>query len=134
MTGHRSAVVQLAWSPRGDLLATSSFDRSGFWRGAIPSLLLAPASECILWDKGGQARATLRGHPHTIHNLAWSPDGQTLATASYPGLVILWDPHTGTPLGSLRGPSLFVNGLAWSPDGRTLATSYFGGEMILWGR
>jgi WD40 repeat protein len=132
LTRHRSPVVQLAWSPRGDILASSSTDPSGFWRGFVPDFLLGPRAEAILWGRNAVPRAILAGHPHSINCVAWSPDGSTLATASYPGLIILWNALDGVPLGSLRGPREVVEALAWSPDGRMLAASYFHAGVTIW--
>jgi WD40 repeat protein len=38
---------------------------------------------------------TLRGHKAPIGHIAWSPDGETLASASYDGYLRLWDQETG---------------------------------------
>jgi len=51
-----------------------------------------------------------------------SPDGQTLATMSYDGLVHLWDTTTGTKLRQIRTKGGFSDTLAFSPDGGTLAS------------
>lgn len=62
-------------------------------------------------------------HQGKVLSLAWSPDGETLASASSTGQVRLWHPATGGLLKSLRDTGFAVRAIAWSRDGKHLAVA-----------
>ncbi|PSB16097.1 hypothetical protein C7B76_12410, partial [filamentous cyanobacterium CCP2] len=64
-----------------------------------------------------------------IHSIAFSPDGQLLATGGDDNLVHLWQIADGQPKLSLRGHTSRVWAVAWSPDGHVLAS----GSEDQWG-
>ncbi|UQA58553.1 WD40 repeat domain-containing protein [Polyangium aurulentum] len=75
-----------------------------------------------VWDvEGGREIAVLRGHEDSIRAIAWSPDGQRLATASADRTARIWPLDGGNPV-VLRGHAQAVSGVAWSPDGQRLVT------------
>ena len=65
---------------------------------------------------------TLCGHTGQIFDVAWSPDGQTLATGADDNLVILWDARSWQARSTLKGHSTRVVDVRWAPDGKTLAS------------
>ncbi|WP_435108577.1 nSTAND1 domain-containing NTPase [Nocardiopsis synnemataformans] len=75
--------------------------------------------------------AVLTGHTDTVRNLAWSPDGTRIATASRDGTARLWDTRGGL-LRELRGHMGMVEMASWSPDSRRLATASRDNTVRVW--
>ena len=75
---------------------------------------------------------TLRGHSSWVMSVAYSPDGQTLASGSRDNTIKLWDVKTGNPLQTLTGDSYSVWSVAYSPDGQTLASGSDDNTIKLW--
>jgi len=56
-----------------------------------------------------------------VWSLAFSPDGQMLASGSADNTIRLWRVSDGAPLRTLKGHTNVVTSVAFSPDGQTLA-------------
>jgi WD40 repeat protein len=74
----------------------------------------------------------LKGHRDRVVNIAFSPDGKLLATASTEGdtPVKLWDVAARREIATLH--TGWVWGLGFSPDSKTLATSGVDTTIQLW--
>jgi WD40 repeat protein len=66
-----------------------------------------------------------------VENVAFSPDGRTLAAGDLSGHIGLWNVTTGQRAATLTEGSL-VNSVAFSPDGHTLAVGDDAGNIALW--
>jgi WD40 repeat protein len=71
-------------------------------------------------------------HLGAIGAMALSPDGKTLATASWDHSIQLWDANSHTHLRSLRGHLNEVWSIAFSPDGKTVLSGAKDGGLFLW--
>ncbi|MFM9266434.1 AAA-like domain-containing protein [Tychonema sp. BBK16] len=111
---HNSTVMNAAFSPNGELIASVSEDKM-----------------VKLWSRDGKLLHTLKGHDSGIWSVAFSPDNQTIATGSNDGIIKLWKSN-GTFLANLIGHSAGVKGLAFAADGKTLASAAEDKTVILW--
>jgi GTPase SAR1 family protein len=116
LRGHSAVIGRLSWSPNGQVLASSSDDRT-----------------IRLWDaRTGEHLHTLTGHSSLVYSVAWSPNGQMLASSSDDRTIRLWDARTGEHLHTLTGHSEMVRSVAWSPDGQMLVSGSGDKTTRLW--
>ncbi|XP_063511158.1 coronin-7 isoform X6 [Pongo pygmaeus] len=112
LTGHMEKICSLRFHPlAADVLASSSYDLT-----------------VRIWDlQAGVDRLKLQGHQDQIFSLAWSPDGQQLATVCKDGRVRVYRPRSGPePLQEGPGPKGGRGArIVWVCDGRCLLVSGF---------
>ncbi|AMD22536.1 HHL234Cp [Eremothecium sinecaudum] len=94
-----------------------------------------------IWDcETSTPMHTLKGHYNWVLCVAWSPDGETIATGSMDSTVRLWGAEKGNDLGeALTGHSKWVSSLAWEPlhlvkagDRPRLASASKDGTIKIW--
>jgi RNA polymerase sigma factor (sigma-70 family) len=74
-----------------------------------------------------------RDNPHNCAGqIAFAPDGKTLASAGYDNVVRLWDVATAKETAQLSGHTAPVLAVAFAPDGKTLASGSHDGTARLW--
>lgn len=138
--------TDVAFSPDGTVLAVSSgnavelrdmtgFDYSGLpiseskWISAIAfspdGMLAVGAGESVFgWNLVSRQRTDLVVRTRqTVADLAFTPDGRTMAVADNTETVVLWDVAGGRRAGTLAAPEdSFVRELAFTSDGTVLGT------------
>ncbi|HLO83496.1 MAG TPA: serine/threonine-protein kinase [Nostocaceae cyanobacterium] len=127
LTGHQLKIHAIAFSPQGNILASGSSDRTiRLWslqNFTNPELKNHPGHKLL---------GTLAGHTWAVLAVAFSPDGQILATGSDDNTIKLWEVNTGQLISTLVGHSWSVVALAFTPDGETLISASWDQTIKLW--
>nr|XP_023472180.1 coronin-7 isoform X4 [Equus caballus] len=112
LTGHTEKIYSLRFHPlAANILASSSYDLT-----------------IRIWDlQAGAERLRLQGHQDQIFGLAWSPDGQQLATVCKDGRLRVYKPRSGAdPLQEGPGPEGARGArIVWVCNGLCLLVSGF---------
>lgn len=150
-------VSSVAFSPDGKLFGSGHVFNAVVWDattnqpflgtdrfGGVNCVDFSPDSNILALGQGSKIRlwnvATdesigkpFEGHSESVNSVAFSPDGQTLASGSSDHSIILWNVETGQTIGKpLTKHSESVNSVAFSPDGKILASGSNDNSIILW--
>ena len=112
--GHASLVLDVAFSPDGQLVATVSAD--GYIR--LWDASFEKDKERPRGSGAGNVTRILNVQQLVMLKVAFSPNGQLIASVSAGGLVVIWEVGSGEEVKRLPGDAKCV---AFSPDGRLLA-------------
>ncbi|QYS94432.1 hypothetical protein H0G86_001763 [Trichoderma simmonsii] len=75
---------------------------------------------------------TMKSSKCHVDSVAFSPDGQLLASALYEGTLLLWDKSIGAVRNALKGHTGKVNSVVFSSDGRKLASASDDSALLVW--
>ena len=157
-SGHSGYVLSVAFSPKGQLIASGSWDNTvKLWRAndgallktfsghsdGIRSVAFSPDGKLLasgssdntvkLWRVGdGKLMKTFKGHSNSVLSVAFSPNGQLIASGSSDSTIKLWRAADGNLLKTLSGHSDYVHSVAFSPDGELLASGSRDNTVKLW--
>ncbi|HKB03032.1 MAG TPA: protein kinase [Gemmataceae bacterium] len=120
------AVWSVAWSPDGVRLAAGAAD------GTIRVVEAVKPSPKVQVFKAHEPRRLGSAGEHGVRTLAWSPQGDRLASGGVDGLVKVWDPIRGAELTRMEGHQIWVLSVAWSPDSKRLASGGADRLVIAW--
>jgi WD40 repeat protein len=154
-------IGSLAFSPDGQWLATVGREQAFVWdvsarekvariaaqhgRMCSQGICFSPNSALLayhdyrgprrvfLWDTlAREVVAGMAGHEGNVDAMAFSPDGRSLATASWDQTVRIWDTARRREIAKLTNHAAWVSSVAFSPDGRMLATASADQQVKLW--
>jgi WD40 repeat protein len=74
----------------------------------------------------------MTGHTDQIIAVAFSPDDRYIASASFDGMIRVWDALDGREIWTFVGDPTNIRNMHFSHDGSRLATGHNSGQVVVW--
>jgi ribosome assembly protein SQT1 len=123
---HKQAVLAVAISPA---------DKRVFVTGGQDDVAVLWALEETRFPTAGLTcveKARLEGHTDSVNQVAFSHDGQYLATCSYDATIKIWTVATGALLHTLEGPAKELEWVIWHPKGHAILAGSMDTMAWMW--
>lgn len=114
LSGHRNWVLAVAYSPKGDRIASASEDDT-----------------IKVWDHTGKLLHTLTGHHAAVLDVCFSADGNYIISASLDHTIRLWQ-TTGEFVRTIEIAAASVTSVSYSPTNELIAATYSDTTVRLW--
>ena len=117
LVGHHNYIYSLAFSPKGNMLVSGSYDEAVF-----------------LWDvRTARLMRSLPAHSDPVSSVDFVRDGTLIASCSSDGLIRIWDTGTGQCLKTLvHEDNAAVTSVKFSPNGRFVLAATLDSAVRLW--
>ncbi|HZE96149.1 MAG TPA: c-type cytochrome domain-containing protein [Planctomycetota bacterium] len=150
----RDAILSLAFSPDGTLLATGGYRSIRVWKRDLPetkgkleipgdvkvvalsrdgaTLAFAAGNAVkLLSIKEGKPGAELKGHGDAIASIRFSADGTSVLTASADKTLRTWKTADGSATGKVETPAAVAAG-EWTLDEKQIVSAGVDGVLRVW--
>lgn len=108
--------AQHDWTPGGDRVLACNLE----------------GGQVEVWNMKTKLREQVIGPMPAPTCAVYSPSGRLIATATYSGIVQLWNAQTGAPVGTPMDHAQWVSAIEFSPDGSLIGTVCHDGLARIW--
>ncbi|KAK3807580.1 MAG: hypothetical protein J3Q66DRAFT_444697 [Benniella sp.] len=159
LSGYDSFVASIAYSPQGDVIASSSGDIVKLWDVATGDCLhilightiyvlfavYSPQGDQVasgggdefvkIWNvRTGERLHTLNGHTGSVMSAEYSPQGDHIVSSSQDKTIRLWDVASGQCQAVIQNLDTYITSIAWStaPGANCFVAGCSDGSMYMW--